>query len=228
MLSDYTKHKKKKSRARDVPTAQALDKIINEAKKTRKRIHIQNILENAQLANQKRSWMEELMGLIRDCDKLDWFENETVLFKPKYNISNKGELLKLLKSFEEKGLGTVLVNELEESYDEVLRDIDALVDEGLAYRLTVKNAKGDVLFYRRTDLEVPMDHEIVMRWRQVSMAALTEQDVIKQLKAAGKQPLRVETIKEEEDISDKRKGKRRRNKQDKKNTAEHLRRMIKK
>eukprot|EP00055_Hartaetosiga_balthica_P006991 m.23441 g.23441 ORF g.23441 m.23441 type:complete len:226 (+) comp5543_c1_seq2:66-743(+) len=225
MSSDYNAFLSKRAKKVTITVGEALEFLIKEAKSLRKPISFAETLAKSNFGTQKKAWRGELLDMVKvNCEKLDWNDDdETIEFRPKYNVSDKEELVTLLQKFNEKGLGAIIENELEESYSKAVDDVAELEEAGLLYSIKNPATRQTLLFFRRTDLDTTMDEEIVQRWRQVGMKGV---DIKKELLAANKNPVRVEKIKIEEDIGNA-KGKRRRNKKDRQGTRQFLEKMLK-
>ena len=74
-------------------------------------------------------------------------------YRPKYAVSNKQEMLRLIESSDEG----IIVNELRESYFQAAEDIESLKKEGKVFVMPNKVLGSEILFNYHTkyDLEIP-------------------------------------------------------------------------
>ena len=115
-------------------------------------------------------------------------------YSPKHRVSNRQDILQLIKSDEYRSTG-IDANELKESYKDAERDIQRLIQNRHVYSWTSANdSKSRILFYKDSSLVLPtVDAKLMQMWesaqKTMSNESLNFEDRLKDNKL---KPLHVE------------------------------------
>lgn len=109
--------------------------------------------ELSQIACLDISAFPELLISLENHMRISKTKDGMYAYRPKYAVSNKQEMLRLIESSDEG----VIVTELKESYFEAENDIAALKKEGKVFVMPNKILGSEILFnyYTKYDLEIP-------------------------------------------------------------------------
>lgn len=124
-------------------------------------------------------------------------------FKPKYNVKDKKQLLKLLERHEEAGLGGILLDDIRES----LPDADEVVKAAgrRIMFITRPTDKKVILFFKNDQHQLKVDEEFQKHWRGVSVDGIGENDIEKYLVNAGITTMQDSGIRKPQQTQQKRK-----------------------
>eukprot|EP01147_Barroeca_monosierra_P004783 gene4783-6852_t len=164
---------------------------------SRTAVPFQQVLNELELHELSSNEISKIRNEIqaRNCKLL--LEDDYIQFQPTYDVRNKQDLLNLIKEFDAKGLGGIILDELEDSYEGVRSDVCDLVDKNLVYKLENKAQRFSVLFYKDPKYHVNIDKAISEKWRLESISGKPDKEIKQELLKKGKQPLRIQKAKEE-------------------------------
>lgn len=131
------------------------------------------------------------------------------VFKPKYHIKDKKQLLRLLERHEDSGLGGILLDDIRESLpdaDEVIKSVGRRI-----MFITRSTDKKVILFFKNDQHQLKVDEEFQKHWRGVSVEGIGENDIEKYLIKAGITTMQDSGIRRSQQTQQKRKANRKRN-----------------
>lgn len=131
------------------------------------------------------------------------------VFKPKFHVKDKKQLLKLLERHEETGLGGILLDDIRESLpdaDEVIKSVGRRIT--FITRCTDKKV---ILFFKNDQYQLEVDEEFQKHWRGVSVDGIGENDIEKYLINAGITTMQDSGIRKPQQSQQRRKPNRKRN-----------------
>ncbi|XP_015911962.1 general transcription factor IIE subunit 2 [Parasteatoda tepidariorum] len=105
------------------------------------------------------------------------------LFKPPYNIKDKRGLLKLLDKHDQRGLGGISLDDIEESIPNVEKALKSLGDNII--QITQPMNKKKVLFYNDKSTQFTVDEEFQKLWRSVAVDGLDDEKIEEYLQKQG-------------------------------------------
>lgn len=111
-------------------------------------------------------------------------EERKYAFKPKYQIRDKKALYKLLDRNEQRGLGGIMVEDVEESLPNAKKCIKTLLNNNKIVAIT-RPDKKDVLFYNDRSCEFTVDEEFQKLWRSVNVESMEEAKIEEYLNSQG-------------------------------------------
>lgn len=82
-----------------------------------------------------------------------------------HQLDGKDDLLRLVK----RSPGGLMAEDLPESYDGVLTDLQALKESGDVW--LIRSGGGDIAYPRDNSCQIPMDEEICKLWHEVKVGA---------------------------------------------------------
>lgn len=103
-------------------------------------------------------------------------------FKPKYNIRDKKSLLKLLDRYDQRGLGGIMLQDVEESLPNAKRCLRVL---GTKIIYITRPDKKQVLFYNDKSCDFQVDEEFQKLWRSVAIESVDETKIEEYLNQQG-------------------------------------------
>ncbi|CAL1680621.1 unnamed protein product [Lasius platythorax] len=104
-------------------------------------------------------------------------------FKPMYKIKDKKSLLRLLKQHDLKGLGGILLEDIQESLPHCDKHLKNLHNEILY--ITRPLDKKKIVFYNDKTAQFPIDEEFQKLWRAVAVDAMDDQKIDEYLEKQG-------------------------------------------
>uniref|UniRef100_A0A8C5LXU6 Transcription initiation factor IIE subunit beta n=1 Tax=Leptobrachium leishanense TaxID=445787 RepID=A0A8C5LXU6_9ANUR len=103
-------------------------------------------------------------------------------FKPKYNLKDKKALLRLLDKHDQRGLGGILLDDIEEGLPNAQKAIKALGDQIV---FVTRPDKKKILFYNDKSCQFSVDEEFQKLWRSVPVDSMDEEKIEEYLKRQG-------------------------------------------
>ncbi|XP_076309861.1 transcription factor IIEbeta [Tachypleus tridentatus] len=105
------------------------------------------------------------------------------IFKPVYNIKDRKSLLRLLDKHDQRGIGGILLEDVQESLpnaDKILKNL------GDSVIFVIRpNDKKKVLFYNDKSIQFTVDEEFQKLWRSVAVDGIDEQKIEDYLQKQG-------------------------------------------
>lgn len=105
------------------------------------------------------------------------------IFKPPFKITNKKSLLRLLKNYDLKGRGGILLEEIRESlpqYEKVLKNLQ----QEMMY-ITRPGDKKKIVFYNDKTANLVVDEEFQKLWRSVPVERMDDEKIEAYLETQG-------------------------------------------
>nr|CAD7258750.1 unnamed protein product [Timema shepardi] len=141
------------------------------------------------------------------------------LFKPSYRIRDRKNLLKLLKQHDLKGLGGILLEDIQESLPHCEKALKILQDEIIYIIRPIDKKK--IVFYNDKTATLPIDEEFQKLWRSAAVESVDDQKIEEYLEKQGIRSMQDHGLKKP--LPQKRKKPNQRKKQNKKpRDNEHL------
>uniref|UniRef100_A0A8C4K3E6 Ral transcription factor IIE subunit 2 n=1 Tax=Dromaius novaehollandiae TaxID=8790 RepID=A0A8C4K3E6_DRONO len=103
-------------------------------------------------------------------------------FKPKYNLKDKKALLRLLDKHDQRGLGGILLEDIEEGLPNAQKAIKALGDQIIFVN---RPDKKKILFYNDKSCQFTVDEEFQKLWRSIPVDSMDEEKIEEYLKRQG-------------------------------------------
>ncbi|XP_075059862.1 transcription initiation factor IIE subunit beta [Mixophyes fleayi] len=103
-------------------------------------------------------------------------------FKPKYNLKDKKALLRLLDKHDQRGLGGILLEDIEEGLPNAQKAIKALGDQIV---FVTRPDKKKILFYNDKSCQFTVDEEFQKLWRSVPVDSMDDEKIEEYLKRQG-------------------------------------------
>ncbi|MBZ3878518.1 General transcription factor IIE subunit 2 [Sciurus carolinensis] len=103
-------------------------------------------------------------------------------FKPKYNLKDKKALLRLLDQHDQRGLGGILLEDIEEGLPNSQKAVKALGDQILFVN---RPDKKKILFFNDKSCQFSVDEEFQKLWRSVTVDSMDEEKIEEYLKRQG-------------------------------------------
>lgn len=105
-------------------------------------------------------------------------------FKPKYQIKDRKALYRLLDKNEQRGLGGIMVEDVEESLPNAKKCIRTLLNNNKIISIA-RPDKKEVLFYNDRSCEFTVDEEFQKLWRSVNIESMDETKIEEYLNSQG-------------------------------------------
>ncbi|XP_020297048.1 transcription initiation factor IIE subunit beta [Pseudomyrmex gracilis] len=115
--------------------------------------------------------------------KIEITSDNRFAFKPMYKIKDKKSLLRLLKQHDLKGLGGILLEDVQESLPHCDKHLKSLQNEILFIMRPIDKKK--ILFYNDKTAQFPVDEEFQKLWRGVAVDAMDDQKIDEYLEKQG-------------------------------------------
>ncbi|KAM9329244.1 transcription initiation factor IIE subunit beta [Gastrophryne carolinensis] len=103
-------------------------------------------------------------------------------FKPKYNLKDKKALLRLLDKHDQRGLGGILLEDIEEGLPNAQKAIKALGDQIV---FVTRPDKKKILFYNDKSCQFTVGEEFQKLWRSVPVDSMDDEKIEEYLKRQG-------------------------------------------
>lgn len=115
--------------------------------------------------------------------KIEVVDGDKFRFKPKYNIRNKKALMRLLNSHDQRGLGGIMEDDIEESLPKAQKAFKTLEDEIIF--ITRPQDKKRILFYNDRSGSLNVDEDVSKLWRAVTVEGVDENKIEEYLQRQG-------------------------------------------
>ena len=164
LLAEIVKHMKSRHQKGDTH-ALTLDEMLEECKlEGRVSSMHKNWLQNEALENNPKIQVVK-EGPIQEVK---------YAFKPKYNIKDKKALLKLLDRHDQRGLGGIMRDDIEEGLPNASKCIKNLRNKIL---FVTRPDKKQVAFYNDRSCDIVIDEEFQKLWRQVAVDSVDDNKI---------------------------------------------------
>lgn len=104
-----------------------------------------------------------------------------------YKLKDRKSLLKLLKQQDLKGLGGVLLEDIQESLPHCEKALKTLQNQNEVIFITRPLDKKKVLFYNDRTATLPIDEEFQKLWRSVAVDAMDDAKIDEYLEKQGEE-----------------------------------------
>nr|XP_028567680.1 transcription initiation factor IIE subunit beta isoform X3 [Podarcis muralis]XP_028567681.1 transcription initiation factor IIE subunit beta isoform X3 [Podarcis muralis]XP_028567682.1 transcription initiation factor IIE subunit beta isoform X3 [Podarcis muralis]XP_028567683.1 transcription initiation factor IIE subunit beta isoform X3 [Podarcis muralis] len=164
-----------------------LAKIVNYMKTRHQRgdthpLTLEEILDETQhldIGLKQKQWL--MSEALVNNPKIDVIDGKYA-FKPKYNLKDKKALLRLLDKHDQRGLGGILLEDIEEGLPNAQKAIKALGDQII---FVTRPDKKKILFYNDKSCQFTVDEEFQKLWRSVPVDSMDEEKIEEYLKRQG-------------------------------------------
>ncbi|VEN38422.1 unnamed protein product [Callosobruchus maculatus] len=135
------------------------------------------------VGNKVKQWLQT-EALINN-PKIEVSAEGKFIFKALYRLKDRKSLLKLLKQQDLKGLGGVLLEDVQESLPHCEKALRILDNQNEIVFITRPIDKKKVLFYNDRTATLPIDEEFQKLWRSVAVDAMDDQKIEEYLDKQG-------------------------------------------
>lgn len=164
-----------------------LAKIVNYMKTRHQRgdtypLSLEEILDETQhldIGMKQRQWL--MSEALANNPKIEVIDGKYG-FKPKYNLKDKRALLRLLDKHDQRGLGGILLDDIEEGLPNSQKAIKALGDQ---ITFVTRPDKKKILFYNDKSCQFTVDEEFQKLWRSVPVDSMDDEKIEDYLKRQG-------------------------------------------
>ncbi|XP_063227978.1 general transcription factor IIE subunit 2 [Bacillus rossius redtenbacheri] len=115
--------------------------------------------------------------------KLELTLDAKYLFKPSYKIKDRKNLLRLLKQHDLKGLGGILLEDIQESLPHCEKALKLVQNEILYVNRPMDKKK--IVFYNDKTALLPVDEEFQKLWRSIAVESIDDQKIDEYLEKQG-------------------------------------------
>ncbi|CAG5081532.1 Similar to GTF2E2: General transcription factor IIE subunit 2 (Bos taurus) [Cotesia congregata] len=115
--------------------------------------------------------------------KIEMLQDGRFIFKPTYKIKDRKSLLKLLKQQDLKGLGGILLDDIQESLPQCEKYFKNLQNEIIVVQRPLDKKK--VIFYHDKMDNIQIDEDFQKLWRSVPVDAIDDQKIDEHLEKQG-------------------------------------------
>ncbi|XP_075228757.1 transcription factor IIEbeta [Lycorma delicatula] len=142
------------------------------------------------------------------------------IFKAPYKIKDKKGLLRLLKQHDLKGLGGILLEDVQESLPHCEKALKILANEIIYIARPVDKKK--IMFYNDKTANLPVDEEFQKLWRSVAVESMDDQKIEEYLEKQGIRSMQDHGMKKPAPAQKRKKASQRKRIQKKPRDNEHL------
>ncbi|CAH2001434.1 unnamed protein product [Acanthoscelides obtectus] len=135
------------------------------------------------VGNKVKQWLQT-EALINN-PKIEVSAEGKFIFKALFRLKDRKSLLKLLKQQDLKGLGGVLLEDVQESLPHCEKALRILDNQNEIVFITRPIDKKKVLFYNDRTASLPIDEEFQKLWRSVAVDAMDDQKIEEYLDKQG-------------------------------------------
>ncbi|KAJ8934125.1 hypothetical protein NQ314_013584, partial [Rhamnusium bicolor] len=124
------------------------------------------------VGNKVKQWLQT--EALLNNPKIEVTPDGKFLFKALYRLKDRKSLLKLLKQQDLKGLGGILLDDVQESLPHYEKALRILQNQNEIIFITRPIDKKKVLFYNDRTASLPIDEEFQKLWRSVAVDAMDD------------------------------------------------------
>ncbi|KAG5886053.1 hypothetical protein JTB14_009502 [Gonioctena quinquepunctata] len=135
------------------------------------------------VGNKVKQWLQS--EALMNNPKIEVTLDGKFLFKALYRLKDRKSLLKLLKQQDLKGLGGVLLDDVQESLPHCEKALRILQNQNEIIFITRPMDKKKVLFYNDRTASLPIDEEFQKLWRSVAVDAMDDAKIEEYLDKQG-------------------------------------------
>ncbi|KAL4705347.1 hypothetical protein ACJJTC_006833 [Scirpophaga incertulas] len=133
------------------------------------------------VGNKVKQWLQT--EALQNNPKIEYTPDGKYTFKPVYKIKDRKSLLRLLKQHDLRGLGGILLEDVQESLPHCERALKHLAQEILY--ITRPTDKKKILFYNDKTATLDVDEEFVKLWRATAVDAMDDAKIEEYLEKQG-------------------------------------------
>ncbi|KAK9816406.1 hypothetical protein WJX74_009940 [Apatococcus lobatus] len=115
--------------------------------------------------------LPELQEQLQQHSNIEQTPSGGYVFKALHQLDGKDDLLRLVR----RSPGGLLAEDLPESYEGVLTDLQALKESGEIW--LIRSGGGDIAYPRDNSCQIPMDDEICKLWHEIKLPSETHEMV---------------------------------------------------
>jgi len=135
------------------------------------------------VGNKVKQWLQT--EALNNNPKIEVTPDAKYLFKALYKLKDRKSLLKLLKQQDLKGLGGILLEDVQESLPHCEKALKILSNQNEILYITRPIDKKKILFYNDRTAQLPIDEEFQKLWRSVAVDAMDDQKIEEYLDKQG-------------------------------------------
>lgn len=135
------------------------------------------------VGNKIKQWLQT--EALTNNPKIDTTLDGKFLFKSTYKLKDRKSLLKLLKQQDLKGLGGILLEDVQESLPHCEKALKILQNQNEIIFVSRPVDKKKVLFYNDRTASLPIDEEFQKLWRSVAVDAMDDEKIDEYLEKQG-------------------------------------------
>ncbi|KAL0279845.1 UNVERIFIED_CONTAM: hypothetical protein PYX00_001318 [Menopon gallinae] len=143
------------------------------------------------VGNKVKQWLLN-EALVKN-HKIEVTPDQKFLFKPPYKVRDKKGMLKLLKQHDLKGLGGILLEDIQESLPNCDKILRMLNNEIIYIQRPVDKKK--ILFYNDRTANLAVDEEFQKLWRAVAVESMDDQKIEEYLEKQGIKSMQDHSLK---------------------------------
>ncbi|XP_076064764.1 transcription factor IIEbeta isoform X2 [Oratosquilla oratoria] len=105
------------------------------------------------------------------------------IFKPSLRVSDRKSLMKLLRHNDMKGLGGILIDDIQESLphcDKIMKQVDKDI-----LKIVRQTDKKQIIFFHDKGIQFPVEKEFIQLWRNTSVDGLQDDNIEEYLNKQG-------------------------------------------
>lgn len=138
------------------------------------------------LNNKQKNWLlTEALPNNPKIQVLDGDLEKKYAFKPVFNLKDRKSLVKLLDKYDQRGLGGIALEDVQESLPNADRHVKFLSDNNKIIVITRPMDKKKVLFYNDTTQDLKVDEDFQKLWRSVAVEGIDEMKIEEYLQNQG-------------------------------------------
>ncbi|XP_019865022.1 general transcription factor IIE subunit 2 [Aethina tumida] len=135
------------------------------------------------VGNKLKQWLAT--EALTDNPKIEVSFDGKFQFKPLYKLKDRKSLLKLLKQQDLKGLGGILLDDVQESLPQCEKALKMLQNQNEIFLINRPIDKKNVLFYNDRTANLYIDEDFQKLWRSVAVDAMDDEKINEYLEKQG-------------------------------------------
>ncbi|XP_019870966.1 general transcription factor IIE subunit 2-like [Aethina tumida] len=135
------------------------------------------------VGNKVKQWLAT--EALIDNHKIEVTPDGKFIFKALYRLKDRKSLLKLLKQQDLKGLGGILLDDVQESLPHCEKALKILQNQNEIIFINRPIDKKKILFYNDRTANLPIDEEFQKLWRSVAVDAMDDEKIDEYLEKQG-------------------------------------------
>ncbi|KAF5281801.1 hypothetical protein FQA39_LY05015 [Lamprigera yunnana] len=135
------------------------------------------------VGNKVKLWLQS--EALQSNPKVEVTLDGKFIFKAMYKLKDRKSLLKLLKQQDLKGLGGILLDDVQESLPHAEKALKTLQNQNEIIFVVRPTDKKKILFYNDRTASLPVDEEFQKLWRSVAVDAMDDAKIDEYLEKQG-------------------------------------------